>query len=73
MTKWQKNKRLTLKLLIAWFVVTMLVGLAPEPLRFNFHGWEFTYWFGAQGAILIYLLITWLYAKEMRKIDKSTD
>lgn len=71
MKTWSKNKRLTQILLIIWFLVTLLVGIAPEFLRFSFFGWEFTYWWGAQGALLIYLLLTWVYASKMRNYEKK--
>jgi putative solute:sodium symporter small subunit len=52
-------------------VTTLLVGLAPEPLRFNFFGWNFTYWWGAQGSLLIYLAIAWIYAHKMHQYEKK--
>ena len=36
MKTWPKNKRLISILLIIWFATTLIVGLAPEPLRFDF-------------------------------------
>jgi putative solute:sodium symporter small subunit len=68
---WTKNKRLILILLIIWFLTTLLVGIAPDALRFSFFGWEFTYWWGAQGALLIYLLIVWVYAYKMHQYEKK--
>jgi putative solute:sodium symporter small subunit len=52
-------------------LTTLIVGLAPEPLRFNFFGWNFTYWWGAQGALLIYLAIIWIYAHKMHQYEKK--
>lgn len=71
MKTWSKNKRLTRMLLIIWFLTTLLVGVAPNFLRFSFFGWEFTYWWGAQGALLIYLLLIWVYASKMHKYEKK--
>jgi putative solute:sodium symporter small subunit len=68
---WTKNKRLILILLVVWFLTTLLVGLAPDALRFSFFGWEFTYWWGAQGALLIYLLLVWVYAYKMHQYEKK--
>jgi putative solute:sodium symporter small subunit len=68
---WTKNKRLILILLVVWFLTTLLVGLAPNALRFSFFGWEFTYWWGAQGALLIYLLLVWVYAYKMHQYEKK--
>ena len=71
MKTWSKNKRLIAILLSVWFLTTLVVGLAPEPLRFNFFGWNFTYWWGAQGALLIYLVIIWVYAHKMHQYEKK--
>jgi putative solute:sodium symporter small subunit len=71
MKTWSKNKRLIAILLSIWFVTTLLVGLAPEALRFNFFGWNFTYWWGAQGSLLIYLAIAWIYAHKMHQYEKK--
>lgn len=68
---WTKNKRLIFILLIIWFLTTLLVGLAPDALRFSFFGWEFIYWWGAQGALLIYLLLVWVYAYKMHQYEKK--
>jgi putative solute:sodium symporter small subunit len=68
---WLKNKRLTQVLILIWFITTLLVGLSPDILRFSFFGWEFTYWWGAQGALFIYLLIVWVYAHKMHQYEKN--
>ena len=72
MKTWSKNKQLTQILLIIWFFTTLLVGIAPKALRFSFFGWEFTYWWGAQGALFIYLLLIWIYASKMHKYEKKS-
>ena len=71
MKTWPKNKRLITILLALWFITTLLVGLAPEPLRFNFFGWNFTYWWGAQGALFVYLGLIWFYAHKMHQYEKK--
>ena len=71
MKTWPKNKRLISVLLVLWFMTTLVVGLAPELLRFDFFGWNFTYWWGAQGALLIYLGLTWFYAYKMHQHEKK--
>ena len=71
MNVWAKNKRLTATLLVIWFLTTLLVGVAPDFMRWSFFGWDFTYWFGAQGALFIYVLLVWLYAHKMQKYEKK--
>lgn len=71
MNTWAHNKRLTFVLLIIWIVGTLLVGFTPSWLRFDFYGWEFSYWWAGQGVILLYLFLTWFYAFKMHQIDEK--
>ena len=66
---WQKNLRITGILLLLWFVVTYVVGYLARDLSFTFFGWPFSFWMGAQGALIIYCLIIWYYARHMAKLD----
>ena len=52
---WQKNLRITAILLAIWFVVTFVVGYFARDLNFNFFGWPFSFWVGAQGALIVYV------------------
>lgn len=65
---WRKNLRITAILLVIWFLVTFGVSFARE-LNFNFFGWPFSFWMGAQGALVVYCLIIWFYARYMAKLD----
>ena len=66
---WQKNLRITAILLGIWFVVTFVVAFYARDLSFNFFGWPFSFYMGAQGALVIYGLIIWFYASYMNKLD----
>jgi putative solute:sodium symporter small subunit len=68
---WQKNLRITGILLAIWFVVTFVVGYFARDLNFRFFGWPFSFWMGAQGALVIYVLIIWYYAHYMNKLDQE--
>lgn len=69
---WRKNVRITAILLAIWFVVTFVVGyLARDVFSFNFFGWTFAFWMGAQGALVIYVLIIWFYARYMGALDEQ--
>lgn len=68
---WQKNLRMTAFLLAIWFVVTFVVGYAARDLNFTFFGWPFSFWVGAQGALVIYVLIIAYYAHYMNNLDKE--
>ncbi len=68
---WRLNLRLTAALMLLWFVVSFVLTFFARELSFSFFGWPFSYWVGAQGAILIYLAIIALYAQVMNRLDRT--
>ncbi len=70
---WRKNLNITAVLLAIWFVVTFVVSYYARDLNFNFFGWPFSFWMGAQGSLIIYCLIIWFYASYMGKLDVEHD
>jgi len=68
---WRKNVTMTMILLAIWAVITYVVGWLARDLSFNFFGWPFSFWVGAQGALAIYVVLIWYYAHYMGKLDKE--
>lgn len=68
---WSKNLRITAVLLAIWFFVTFVIGYFARDLNFTFFGWPFSFWVGAQGALIVYVLIIWFYARYMNKLDQE--
>ncbi len=68
---WSATLRKTAMLLVLWFVVTYVVGFYARELSFNFFGWPFAFYMGAQGSLIIYVLIIWYYARSMNQMDKE--
>lgn len=74
---WQKNVRLTATLLAIWFVVTYVVAWFARPMweawaggqGMSFLGFPLGFYIGAQGALVVYVLIIWYYARAMNKLD----
>ena len=66
---WQKNLRITGILLALWFFVTFVIGYFARDLNFNFFGWPFSFWVGAQGALIVYVAIIGFYAWYMNRLD----
>ena len=66
---WNRNLRITAVLMAIWFVVTFVVGYLARDLSFNFFGWPFSFWMGAQGSLIVYVIIIWSYAKKMNALD----
>ena len=70
---WSKNLRVTATLLFIWFLVTFVMGYYARDLSFNFFGWTFAFWMGAQGSLAIYVIIIWFYARYMNRLDQQYD
>ena len=68
---WRKNLRITALLLAIWFVVTFVVVFYARELSFSFFGWPFSFYMAAQGALIIYMIIIWVYAKYMNNLDRQ--
>ena len=68
---WSKTLRKTAMLLVLWFIVTYIVGFYARELSFNFFGWPFAFYMGAQGSLIVYVLIIWYYARSMNEMDKE--
>ena len=68
---WRKNVRITAVLMIIWAFITFVVGYYARELSFNFFGWPFSFWVGAQGALVLYMVLIGFYAWYMNKLDKE--
>ena len=69
---WRKNVRLTAILLAIWFVVTYVVSFFARDLNaITVFGWPLGFYMGAQGALIIYVVIIFYYANYMNKLDKE--
>ena len=68
---WQKNLRITAILLAIWFFVTFVVGFFARELNaINIIG-PLGFYMGAQGALIVYVLIIWYYGKYMNALDQE--
>jgi putative solute:sodium symporter small subunit len=68
---WRKNLRITAFLLSIWFFVTFVLVFFARDLDFKFFGWPFSFWVAAQGALVVYCVIIWYYARYMNKLDRD--
>lgn len=67
---WRRNLNLTIVLLAIWFVVTFVMAYFARPLaEINFFGWPLSFYMGAQGSLIVYVVIIWYYARKMRQLD----
>jgi putative solute:sodium symporter small subunit len=69
---WRRNLRLTAVLLGIWFVATFVViYFARELNGIVIMGFPFAFFMGAQGSLIIYVLIIWFYARRMNQLDQE--
>ncbi|MGH8631491.1 MAG: DUF4212 domain-containing protein [Burkholderiales bacterium] len=69
---WKRNLVVTAILLAIWFIVTYVVGwYARELNEIVIFGFPLGFYMGAQGSLIIYVLIIWYYASYMGKLDKE--
>jgi putative solute:sodium symporter small subunit len=69
---WRRNLRLTGVLLAVWFVVTFVVGWFARDLQsVTFLGFPLSFYMGAQGAVLIFVVLVGYYAYRMDRLDRE--
>ena len=68
---WQANLRLILILLVIWFVVPFLGGIVfVDALNeFRLGGYKLGFWIAQQGAIYLFVVLIFVYAWQMNKLD----
>jgi putative solute:sodium symporter small subunit len=71
-TYWQRTTRLTLWLMLIWFVVTFTaIFFARQLSDYTLFGWPISFFMAAQGSVLLYVTIVGVYALWMRRLDKQ--
>ncbi|MBS4096160.1 MAG: DUF4212 domain-containing protein [Sulfuricella sp.] len=71
---WRRNLRLTEFLLVIWFAVTFVLSYYAQELNdYEFLGFPLGFYFGAQGAMIVYVAIVWYYVRAMNRLDIEYD
>lgn len=69
---WHKNLTVTAVLLAIWFVVTFVIGyFARDVNEVRVLGFPLAFYMAAQGALIIYVVIIWFYARYMNGLDRE--
>lgn len=68
---WKRVRRLTLWLLLIWFLVSFVLTFFARELSFLFFGWPFSFWMAAQGGLLVFAGIIAYYAWTMNRLDEQ--
>ena len=68
---WSRNLRITGILLAIWFVVTFVAAFFARELNaVTFLGFPLGFYMGAQGSLVVYVVIIWFYARYMNSLDR---
>jgi putative solute:sodium symporter small subunit len=68
---WNRNRGLTIALLLVWFSVTFCIPFFARSMTFTVMGWPFSFYMAAQGCLVIYLLLILVYANRLRRLDEE--
>lgn len=70
---WKENVSLIIKLVIVWFLVSFGFGIIlREPLdAITIGGFGLGFWFAQQGSIYCFIILIFVYAMLMNKIEKK--
>ncbi len=68
---WRRNIALMAKLLAVWFVVSFGCGVLLVDVlnQFQIGGYKLGFWFAQQGAIYVFVILTFYYARRMSALD----
>jgi len=72
---WKENISLILKMLVIWFAVSFGCGIIfiDELNSIEFGGFKLGFWFAQQGAIYVFVVMVFVYAKMMESIEEKYD
>ncbi len=70
---WRANLRLTAIMLAVWFTISYLAGIVfVEQLNtIQLGGYKLGFWFAQQGSMYGFVVIIFVYAHLMAKIDRK--
>jgi putative solute:sodium symporter small subunit len=67
---WRKNLVITAVLMLIWFIATFVVGwYARELNQVTILGFPLGFYMAAQGSLIIYVVLIWVYARYMNRLD----
>ena len=67
---WHKNLVITAVLMVIWFIATFVVGwYARELNQVTVLGLPLGFYMAAQGSLIIYVVLIWVYARYMNRLD----
>ncbi|MEL6182322.1 MAG: DUF4212 domain-containing protein [Myxococcota bacterium] len=71
---WQTNMKLVAGLLAIWFLVSYGCGILfvqqLNAVKLPFTEFPLGFWFAQQGAIYVFVILIWVYALAMDRIER---
>ncbi|WP_343082277.1 DUF4212 domain-containing protein [Ostreiculturibacter nitratireducens] len=70
---WAANIRLITISLVIWFIASFGFGILLRPMLsgIGVGGTDLGFWFAQQGSILVFLVLIFVYAARMNKLDRE--
>lgn len=70
---WRANLRLTLSLLVIWFLASFGAGILFRDFldQFSIGGAPLGFWFAQNGSIYIFLLLIVIYCIQMTRLERK--
>ncbi|MGJ8563964.1 MAG: DUF4212 domain-containing protein [Alphaproteobacteria bacterium] len=70
---WRAAKRLTISLLVIWFLASFGAGILFREFLDQFHigGAPLGFWFAQNGAIYVFVILIIVYCIQMTRLEKK--
>ena len=70
---WAANVRIILISMAVWFACSFGLGILLRPALSGIHvgGADIGFWFAQNGAIYVFLVLIFVYARVMNKVDRE--
>lgn len=70
---WQKTIKLLIVFLSIWFIVSILCSIVfvDQLNGFRLGGFPLGFWFAMQGAMMLFVLMIFIYIRLMNRLDKK--
>lgn len=72
-SRWRRSQRITAWLLGAWFLMTFGAVFFARDLSRPMFGGPFSFWVASQGLLIVYVVLVWVYARSMHRLDVEFD
>ena len=70
---WKASLKILIILLVIWFVVGLVfpILLVDQLNAIQLGGFKLGFWFAFQGSIIVFVLLLFVYANLMNRLDKK--